>query len=127
MLIEKSENPQSRGVQQAVYRISSIPLQLDAVPDRPKLLLELGDTFLGTGALGLRYHVANWVPCGVHRCGYLERIGRPCKPLITARHDFPNGPIGWTCLPILKLSASERILLGFRPLDQDGRVYQPDR
>ena len=108
-------------------RLSSeaIPLQIDAVPDRPRLLSEflglpLGDTFLGSGALGKEFTLptgAVWRPSfwafGQYR---------------TAVQTFDNGVDSrqseWAnrldLFANLKLSGTERILIGIRPLQQDG-------
>ena len=57
-------------------RLSNIPLplQVEDVPDRPSLLLELGEPFLGTGPLGSEVELptgAVWRPSlwvfGTHR------------------------------------------------------------
>ena len=119
-------------------RISSeaLPLQIDAVPDRPKLITELiplplGDTFLGSGPLGWEFTLptgAVWRPSlwifGTYR---------------TAVQTFDSGPAErvteWAnrldIFGNLKLSGSERILIGIRPLDQDGNFssyqFHPDK
>ena len=56
-----------RDVVHAGSRLSDehVPLQLDAVPDRPKPLLELGPPFLGTGRIGRGFRLpggAVWRP-----------------------------------------------------------------
>ena len=52
-----------------------VPLQLDAVPDRPKPLLELGPPFLGTGEIGPGFTL----PGGA--------VWRPSFLLLGARHE----------------------------------------
>ncbi len=114
----------------------ALPLQIDAVPDRPKLVTELlpvplGDSFLGSGPLGWEFTLptgAVWRPSlwifGTYR---------------TAIQSFDSGPAErvteWTnrldLFGNLKLSGSERILIGIRPLDQDGNFssyqFHPDK
>ena len=106
-----------------------IPLQVNDVPDRPTLLLELGEPFLGTGPLGPEVELptgAVWRPSlwvfGTHRM---------------AVQTFDDGAIRtseWAhrldLFANLKLSASDRILVGLRPLDRDNRFtnvsFEPD-
>lgn len=114
-----------------------IPLQLDKVPDRPRLLLELGDTFLGTGALGPEITL----PTGAVWRPSLWVFGTLRTAVQTFDNDIPvDGTASgasqrseWAnrldLFGNLKLSASERILIGFRPLDRDnrfsGRLFDP--
>ncbi|MEM7482350.1 MAG: hypothetical protein AAF481_14330 [Acidobacteriota bacterium] len=106
-----------------------IPLRVENVPERPKPLLELGEPFLGSGTLkpGFRLPTgAVWQPS-------LLVFGT----LRTAAQTFEN-PAGRvsevaTRLDLfanLQLSGTERLVVGFRPLDQDGRftsyVFESD-
>jgi hypothetical protein len=107
-------------------RLSSeaIPLQLNDVPDRPRLLPEvlgipLGDTFLGTGPLGKEFTLptgAVWRP-SLWIFGQLRTAVQTFDNGITRNSEWANR---LDLFGNLKLSASERILIGFRPLDQDG-------
>ena len=90
------------------------------IPDRPKLMIELGDAFLGTGRLNPGFQVpiigAVWQP---RLWSYL--VSR------TALQSFDNGAAGTdreteianrTDLFVnLQLTGTEKILLGLRPLD----------
>jgi len=101
-----------------------IPLRLDAVPNRPKPLLELGEPFLGTGALSPGFELptgAVWQPSllvfatmrtGLQSNNYRPDRGEARVTEAAARLDlFTN----------LQLSGTERLVMGFRNFDQDGR------
>lgn len=101
-----------------------IPLQIDAVPKRPKPLIEWGEPFLGTGTLapGIRLPTgAVWQPSliafGTFRTalqsnGFSPAVGDARTTEVAARLDlFAN----------LQLSGSERLVVGMRNLDQNGR------
>ena len=103
-------------------RFSDEPIPLADIPKRPRPLLELGEPFLGTGTLaqGIKLPTgAVWQPAfmafGTLRTA-LQGIdsGVANSQLIeaAARFDlFGN----------LYLTQTERVLIGFRPLDDDGR------
>ncbi len=107
-----------------------IPLQLEGFPQRPKPLLELGEPFLGTGTLKPGFQLptgAVWQPSllmfGTLRTA-VQTIdqGQGEVSELAARLDlFFN----------LQLSGSERLVVGVRPLQQDGRftrsVFSSDR
>lgn len=100
-----------------------IPLQLEGFPERPKPLIELGEPFLGTGTLrpGFRLPTgAVWQPSlllfGTYRTAIqsFEPDSAPGARITewTNRLDlFFN----------LQLSGSERLVVGIRALDEDGR------
>jgi hypothetical protein len=97
-----------------------IPLQLEGFPQRPKPIVELGEPFLGTGTLDPGFELptgAVWQPS-------LLVFGT----LRTAVQSFGSGGARvseWAnrldLFVNLQLSGSERLVLGLRPLDQDGR------
>lgn len=100
-----------------------IPLQLDNFPDRPKPIIEWGQNpFLGVGPIapGITLPTgATWQPVfivfGTARAA-LQTFdnGRDQISEVVGRLDlFGN----------LYLTPTERILIGFRPLDRDGRDY----
>ncbi len=103
-------------------RLSDIPLplQVDDVPERPSLLLELGEPFLGAGPFGPEIELptgAVWRPSlwvfGTHRMA-VQTAGDGATRVSEWAHRldlFAN----------LKLSASERLLIGLRPLDRENR------
>lgn len=102
----------------------AIPLQTIDFPKRPAPILELGDPFLEIGEIRKGYQIptgAVWQPSliiwGDLRSavqtvdGNLEESGQRLTEA-TSRFDlFAN----------LSLTSTERILVGFRPLDQQGR------
>ena len=97
-----------------------IPLKLEGFPQRPKPILELGAPFLGTGALDPGFEIpggAVWQPSflvyGTYR---------------SALQTFDNGETQFSewvhrldLFGNLQLTGTERLLVGLRPLDQDGR------
>lgn len=106
-----------------------VPLQLEGFPKRPRLLVELGNPYLGTGNIKPGVQLATgavWQPTlivfGTLRTGVQSfdsgstRFGE-----IATRLDlFAN----------LQLSGTERLVVGLRPFDEDGRftsyVFDPD-
>ncbi len=103
-------------------RFSDEPIPLADLPDRPKPLIELGEPFLGTGTLsrGIRLPTgAVWQPAFL-----------AFGTLRSAAQGIDNGVAGTRVVEAaarfdlfgnLYLTQTERILIGFRPLDQDGR------
>lgn len=97
-----------------------IPLQIEAVPDRPKPILELGEPFKGTGTLSQGFTLptgATWQPSllvfGTARFG-LQTNNRSGARITEAASRFD-------LFANLQLSGTERLVAGFRTLDQDGR------
>ncbi|MEM7051183.1 MAG: hypothetical protein AAF604_16055 [Acidobacteriota bacterium] len=97
-----------------------IPLLVENVPQRPKPILELGEPFLGSGTLKPGFHLptgAVWQPSllvfGTLRTAvqsFENEVGRVSE--LTTRLDlFAN----------LQLSGTERLVVGFRPFDRNGR------
>ena len=100
-----------------------IPLQIEGFPQRPKPILELGEPFLGTGTLrpGIKLPTgAVWQPS-------LLAFGTYRTALQTFEPDAaPGARISeWTnrldLFLNLQLSGSERLVVGIRALDDDGR------
>ena len=103
-------------------RLSDRPLslQVEDVPERPTLLLELGEPFLGAGPFGPEVELptgAVWRPSlwvfGTHRMA-VQTVDDGATRISEWAHRldlFAN----------LKLSASERLLIGLRPLDRENR------
>jgi hypothetical protein len=106
-----------------------IPLQLEGFPERPKYLLELGNPYLGTG----RIKPGIQLPTGAVWQPSLIVFGT----LRTAFQSFDRGDTRFTELATrldlfanLQLSGTERLVVGFRNLDQQGRftsyILEPD-
>jgi hypothetical protein len=96
------------------------PLALDGFPARPKPLLELGEPFLGTGTLERGFRLptgAVWQPAflafGTLRVAAqtFERGDQRTSEIAGRLDLFGN----------LQLSGTERLVIGFRNLDRDGR------
>jgi len=97
-----------------------IPLDPDAVPERPRPIVELGDRFLGSGTLERGFELptgAVWQPSllvfGTLRTAYqsFDNEAGQYTELVGRLDLFGN----------LQLSGTERVVAGFRPLDRDGR------
>jgi len=101
-----------------------IPLNVDAVPKRPKPLLELGEPFLGTGTLSPGFTLptgAVWQPSLI-AFGTL-RTALQSSILDTEDDEFRTTEVA-TRLDLftnLQLSGSERLVFGMRNFDQNGR------
>jgi hypothetical protein len=105
-----------------------IPLQLEGFPERPKFLLELGNPYLGTGNIKPGFKLptgAIWQPT-------LILFGT----LRTAVQSFEVDDFRVTewatrldLFANLQLSGTERLVVGFRPFDRDGRftsyIFEP--
>jgi hypothetical protein len=102
---------------------AKIPLQLEGFPQRPKPIIELGDPFLGTGTLKPGFKLptgAVWQPSLLLFGTYRTAI-QTFEP-----DDAPGARITeWTnrldLFLNLQLSGSERLVVGVRALDEDGR------
>lgn len=116
--VEADEHPEEHGSR---LPDEAIPLQLEGFPQRPKPLLELGEPFLGTGTL---------------RPGFQLPTGAVWQPSLlafgtfrTAVQSFEDDDAGriteWAnrldLFFNLQLSGSERLVLGLRTLDKNGR------
>ena len=97
-----------------------IPLQLEGFPERPRPILEIGQNFLGTGTLdqGIK------LPTGAVWQPYFMLYGT----LRSGLQSFNNGDDQFSewanrfdLFGNLYLTFTERILVGFRPLDRNGR------
>ncbi len=106
-----------------------IPLQLEGFPERPRYLLELGNPYLGTG----RIKPGIQLPTGAVWQPSLIVFGT----LRTAFQSFERGDTRFTELAgrldlfaNLQLSGTERLVVGFRNLDREGRftsyILEPD-
>ena len=106
-----------------------IPLQLENFPERPRLLIELGNPYLGTG----RISPGKKLPTGAVWQPTLIVFGT----LRTAVQSFEAGDTRFTewanrldLFANLQLSGSERLVIGFRNFDQEGRfsgyIFDPD-
>ncbi|MFQ5349270.1 MAG: hypothetical protein ACE5EG_02375 [Thermoanaerobaculia bacterium] len=106
-----------------------IPLQLEGFPERPRYLLELGNPYLGTGRIKPGIHLptgAVWQPSlilfGTLRTALqsFDADGTRFTELASRLDLFAN----------LQLSGTERLVVGFRTFDQEGRftsyILEPD-
>ena len=98
------------------------PLQLDDFPERPKPLLELGDKFLGKGNLqkgftlptGAVWHPSLWV------FGNFRSAVQTFDSGTSRTTEWAND---LSLFANLQLAATERILVGFRPLRNDNGEF----
>ena len=103
-------------------RLSEQPIPLDKTLERPPPLIELGAPFLGTGKLEKGFTLpggAVWQPSLIIFGDYRTAVqafsdGRRRVSEVANRLDiFAN----------LQLTGTERVLMGFRPLDQNNRYF----
>lgn len=106
-----------------------IPLQLEGFPQRPAPLLEIGQNFLGTGHLAKGIHL----PTGAVWQPYFMVFGTLRSGLQTFNNggdDISEWANRFDLFGNLYLTFTERILVGIRPLDRDGRffgkIFSPD-
>lgn len=126
---DPSDHERDHGEHSSRLTAEAIPLLPENVPERPRPLIELGEPFLGSGTLdpGIRLPTgAVWQPSlivfGTLRSGvqsFESEAGR-IGEWATRLDLFAN----------LQLSGTERLVVGFRPLDRDGRftsyVFESD-
>ncbi len=97
-----------------------IPLQLEGFPQRPKPIVELGEPFLGTGTLRPGFELptgAIWQP-SLLVFGSLRTAVQSAEVDGARRSEWANR---LDLFVNLQLSGSERLVIGLRPLDRDGR------
>lgn len=119
----------AHGAKDHGYSDRPIPLREDLVPDRPKPLLELGDPFLGTGPIGEGFTLptgAVWQPSFLLFGTYRTAI----QTFNTGDETFSEWAQRLDLFGNLQLSGTERVLIGIRPLDQNGNFtgyyFEPD-
>jgi hypothetical protein len=107
-----------------------IPLRTDIMPERPKLLLELGNPYLGTGRISPGVELptgAVWQPTLI-LFGTLRSAVQTFDDGSERRTEWANR---LDLFGNLQLSGTERLVVGFRNLDRDGRftsyVFEPDQ
>ena len=105
-------------------RLSDEPIPMlveEELPPRLKPLIEIGETFLGSGPIGRGFELptgAIWTPglwvTGEYRTGvnYFERDGG---------EELLENPHRLDLFVNLQLTGTERVLLSLQPLHQDGR------
>ncbi len=105
------------------------PLRIEDFPERPAPILQLGDDFLGKGNLNKPFRL----PTGAYWHPSFLLYGT----MRTAAQSFDGGPGPRTTEWVnrldlfgnLQLAATERVVIGLRPLDRDGRFtgyrYEP--
>ncbi|NNM34996.1 MAG: hypothetical protein HKO53_18100 [Gemmatimonadetes bacterium] len=127
MEIDRFEEECAQGAEEEEHgtegsRLSDHCRPLAEIPGRPRPLLEIGEPFLGTGTLGDGFKIpggAVWQPAlvafGTLRTalqgGNFRASGVELVEAVTRFDLFGN----------LYLTQTERVLIGFRPLDEDGQ------
>lgn len=103
-------------------RFSDEPIPLVTVPPRPRPIFELGEPFLGTGTLGQGIKLptgAVWQPAFM-AFGSIRTAAQAINNDVTDT-QISEGVARFDLFGNLYLTQTERIVIGFRPLDQDGR------
>lgn len=106
-----------------------VPLQKEAQPERPRLLVELGEKFLATGPMsegielptGAVWRPALWV-FGNYRSAVQSFDGAAGGPSAGGSVTNSEWANRLDVFANLRLSGTERVLVGFRPLDETGGV-----
>ena len=96
-----------------------LPLRSNEFPERPPPLLELGDRFLGTGEVNRGFTLptgAVWNP-SFQLFGNFRAAAQTFDDGATRTSEWANR---LDLYGNLQLAATERILVGFRPLDRNG-------
>ena len=108
-------------------RFSDEPIPLADLPDRPKPLIELGEPFLGTGTLNQGFRLptgAVWQPAflafGSLRSALQSQELNFGEDVTGADQSLTEAAFRLDLFGNLYLTSTERVLIGFRPLDQDG-------
>ncbi len=103
-------------------RFSDEPIPLADLPKRPRPIIELGEPFLGTGTLhqGIRLPTgAVWQPAFM-AFGTIRMATQGNSDGISGQ-DLLEGAARFDLFGNLYLTSSERVVIGFRPLDQNGQ------
>lgn len=126
---EHDEEEHASGEHSSRLTDETIPLQLDAVPKRPNFLVELGNPYLGTGRIapGVKLPTGTiWQPTLI--------VFGTLRSAIQTFDDGDTRLSEWAnrldLFANLQLSGTERLVIGFRNLDRDGRftsyIFEPD-
>lgn len=125
---EPSPTPKAKPGDESPSRLSdvAIPLQINAVPNRPTPLLELGQPFLGTGPINLGFKIPTgtiWQPSllihGTLRTGF-NAFRQQRGPGRRGHEDVVEWANRLDIFANLQLAgfANERLVFGMRPLDE---------
>ena len=97
--------------------LQPIPLQTEQSPNRPKPILELGNPFLGQGVIGPGFTLptgATWQPALLVFGSYRSAM----QTFNTASRNISEWSNRLDLFANLTLTGTERMLIGFRPLDR---------
>lgn len=123
---EEHEEEHSEGGEEghSNSRFSDEPIPLADLPERPKPIIELGEPFLGTGTLkqGITLPTgAVWQPAFL-AYGTLRSALQSINQQASGENLYlSEAAFRFDLFGNLYLTASERILIGFRPLDEGGQ------
>jgi len=99
-----------------------IPLQVDKAPKRPEPILELGSDFLGTGVIGPGFEIptgAVWQP-QLLLWGSFRTALQSFDPIGGDAPRVSEWRNRWDIFGELEVSPTERLVVGLRPMDNDG-------
>lgn len=105
-------------------RFSDEPIPLADLPERPKPIVELGEPFLGTGTLkqGIRLPTgAVWQPAFLAYGTVRSALQSINQEVDGVNSYLSEAAFRFDLFGNLYLTASERLLIGFRPLDEGGQ------
>jgi hypothetical protein len=99
------------------------PLQVDEVPQRVRPILELGDTFLGAGNVNSGFTLptgAVWQPNFIMWGTYRTAVNSFDDEIVAGDERVTEWVNRMDLFGQLSLSQTERIVIGFRPFDENG-------
>ncbi|MFK7844383.1 MAG: hypothetical protein AB8G77_03710, partial [Rhodothermales bacterium] len=105
-------------------RFSDEPIPLAEMPERPKPIIELGEPFLGTGTLkqGIKLPTgAVWQPAFLAYGTVRSALQSINQEIDDTNLQLSEAAFRFDLFGNLYLTASERLLIGFRPLDEGGQ------
>lgn len=100
-----------------------VPLQIDDVPQRTRPILELGDTFLGPGNIKPGFTLptgAVWQPGFIMWGNYRTAFDIYDDENVNGSEHVSEWVNRFDLFGQLSLSPTERVVIGFRPLDENG-------
>ena len=118
----EEQEKHEEGDEHSESRFSDEPIPLAEIPKRPRPILELGEPFLGTGTLaqGIKLPTgAVWQPA-LMAFGTIRSAVQGIDAGVS-NTQFAEAAARFDLFGNLYLTQTERVLIGFRPLDEGGR------
>jgi len=113
----------SWGAEDSALSDEAKPLQVDEVPERVRPILEIGDTFLGAGNIKSGFTLptgAVWQPNFILWGTYRTAINSFDDGIVPGSERVTEWVNRLDLFGQLSLSQTERVVIGFRPIDKNG-------